>query len=91
MEMPKPKSPERLGACQHRHGYGQSEGMTATPTPERLPLTMLSKNSVIQGAAYASLMSLMGSLAAAASKLLDGKVSAEQIVFFSILSHHPGA
>lgn len=46
---------------------------------------MLSKNSVIQGAAYTSLMSLMGSLAAAASKLLDGKASAEQIVFFQYL------
>ena len=46
---------------------------------------MLTENKVIQGAAYASLMSLMGSLAAAGSKLLDGKASAEQIVFFQYL------
>lgn len=57
----------------------------ATPAQEHSFLTMLSKNSVIQGAAYTSLMSLMGSAAAAASKLLDGKASAEQIVFFQYL------
>ncbi len=46
---------------------------------------MLIKNSVLQGAALVFVMTVMGSTAAAATKLLEGKASVEQIVFFQYL------
>lgn len=46
---------------------------------------MQSDNAVLRGAALASLMTVLGSTAAAATRLLAGKATVEQIVFFQYL------